>query len=101
MTAQNGPVVISLADETEMPHPADAAQVIDQEDEKLQGGERPKARATRGYAKRLGGLFAALCFFYVTIGFWNLREPTLVMRMCDQVYSSLPLFLLFLPESVQ
>ena len=71
MTAQNGPVVISLADETEMPHPADAPQVIDKEDENIHGSERPKARATRGYAKRLGGLFLALCGFYIAIGFWN------------------------------
>ena len=93
MTAQNGPVVISLADETEMPHPADAAQVIDQEDEKLQGGERPKARATRGYAKRLGGLFMALCFFYVAIGFWNFAQSLMEQNFVLGISFSVILFI--------
>ena len=83
MTAQNGPVVISLVDETEMPHPADAPQVIDKEDENIQGSDRPKARATRGYVKRLGGLVLTLFSFYIAIGFWkfaqNLLEQNLLL----------------------
>ena len=93
MTAQNEPVVISLADETEMPHPADAPQVIDKEDENIQGGDRPKARATRGYAKRLGGLFFALCSFYAVIGFWNFAQNLLEQNLLLGISFSLILLI--------
>ena len=77
MTAQNEPMVISLADETEMPHPADAPQVIAKEHENIQDGDRPKARATRGYVKRLGGLLLAICSFYVAVGLWSFAQSIL------------------------
>ncbi|MDA7551407.1 TIGR01620 family protein [Rhodobacteraceae bacterium] len=93
MTAQNEPVVISLADETEMPHPADAPQVIDKEDENIQGGDRPKATATRGYAKRLGGLFFALCSFYAVIGFWNFAQNLLEQNLLLGISFSLILLI--------
>ena len=93
MTAQNEPVVISLADETDMPHPADAPQVIDKEDENIQGGDRPKARATRGYAKRLGGLFFALCSFYAVIGFWNFAQNLLEQNLLLGISFSLILLI--------
>ena len=93
MTAQNEPVVISLADETEMPHPADAPQVIDKEDEIIQGGEWPKARMARGYAKRLGGLFFALCSFYAVIGFWNFAQNLLEQNLLLGISFSLILLI--------
>ena len=81
MTVENGPVVISLADETEMPHPADAPQVIDKEDEIFIGNNRPKAKVSLGYVKRLGGLFLALCSFYIAIGFWNFAQNLLEQNL--------------------
>ena len=93
MTAQNEPVVISLADETDMPHPADAPPVIDTEDEIIQGGEWPKARMARGYAKRLGGLFFALCSFYAVIGFWNFAQNLLEQNLLLGISFSLILLI--------
>ena len=76
-----------------MPHPADAPPVIDTEDEIIQGGEWPKARMARGYAKRLGGLFFALCSFYAVIGFWNFAQNLLEQNLLLGISFSLILLI--------
>ena len=67
MSLKIKPIVISLEDAIDAPHPADAPLVIDKGDENSSVGNRRKLPAPIGYAKYLGGLFLALCSFYITL----------------------------------
>ena len=93
MSLKIKPIVISLEDAIDAPHPADAPLVIDTGDENSSVGNRRKLPAPIGYAKYLGGLFLALCSFYIGLGFWGFAQSLLERNLVLGVGFSLILLI--------